>query len=598
MHRNPDLASRTAVASSTAIASRTAVAGSTAMAALLLATSATAQLPCFDSAPGTDLGLGDEMVAVSQPLGFVFPGPAGPVSSVSVSSNGFVWLGTNPATGCCHGDGAAFLAQGARIAIAWTDLAPGSVQMRTVAAAGGVPARAVITWRGVVENGQNVPFTAQLQLGSDGSIAMSWSDSVRVQQHAMLVGITGGGVVGSSAMDLSATLAGAVLDSGSAPVCLETFAPDRFDLAGRTLAFVPNGQGGYRITEEIRCRTASFVSLTRGCPSLPSVYERFAPGTLDLTNRALRFVPNGAGGYVVTSAPGTPDLSVLHNVVLTSGDQVARAQPLGFAFPHGGTQVTQIDISSNGCIYLAANTIADARGGEPSLSRFFAESPSIAALWTDLEPAGAGAVFCDAAAGSGRCFVTWYQLREAGSTLPPSVVQLVLEASGAWELRYSAVQSAALTVIVGYSAGNSAQDPGSVDLGTAVGLDTGPAGQPIVLAPASGQRPALGTTCLLDVRGIPAGSWFGALVIGTGRLQPTLDLANVGMPGCPLHVALAGSASRSFFPVGAQATIPLQIPLQPALIGVTVIAQAAVDAAGLNAAGLGVSNGGALSLGW
>lgn len=567
-----------------------------ATAALWFATVAAAQLPCFDSAPGTDLGLGDEMVAVSQPLGFVFPGPAGPVSSVSVSSNGFVWLGNNPATGCCHGDSAAFLAQGARIAIAWTDLAPGTVQMRTVAASSGRPARAVITWNLVVENGQNVPFTAQLQLASDGSIAMSWSDSIRVQQHTMLVGITGGGAPGFSATDLSATLAGAALDSGSAPICFEAFANDRFDLAGRTLAFAPNGQGGYLVTEQIRCRTASFASLGRGCPSRPAVYERFAPGALDLANRALRFAPNGSGGYVVTSAPGTPDLAVLHNVVLTSGDQVARSLPLGFAFPHGGSHVAQIDVSSNGCVYLVPGTIADARGGEPSLQRFFAESPSIAALWTDLEPAAAGAVFCDAPVGGGRCFVTWYQLREAGSVLPPSVVQLVLEASGCWELRYGAVQSAAMAAIVGYSAGNGTQDPGSADLGTAAGLDTGPAGQPVVLAPASGQRPAIGTAFSLDVRGIPVGSWLGVLVLGVPP-QLSVDLAAIGMPGCPLHVALVSSASRSFLPLGAQATIPLQIPLQPSLIGVTLIAQAAVDAASLNAAGLAVSNGGAVSIG-
>src|SRR5262245_58772527 len=77
--------------------------------------------PCFVTQFGTPLSLGDDQVAPNNALGFTFPGPAGPVASIDISSNGFVWLGSNSNHGCCHGAVPTLLTSMARIAPMWMD---------------------------------------------------------------------------------------------------------------------------------------------------------------------------------------------------------------------------------------------------------------------------------------------------------------------------------------------------------------------------------------------------------------------------------------------------------------------------------------------
>src|SRR5690348_10229483 len=59
-----------------------------------------AAAPCFESGYGANLHLGLDQVQVGTALGFTFPGPAGPVTSISISSDGFVWLGSNANAAC------------------------------------------------------------------------------------------------------------------------------------------------------------------------------------------------------------------------------------------------------------------------------------------------------------------------------------------------------------------------------------------------------------------------------------------------------------------------------------------------------------------
>src|SRR5262245_56850208 len=80
--------------------------------------------PCFVTQFGTPLNLGDDQVAQNNALGFTFPGPAGPIASIDISSNGFVWLGSNTNSACCNGDLPTFLTSMARIAPIWMDLNP------------------------------------------------------------------------------------------------------------------------------------------------------------------------------------------------------------------------------------------------------------------------------------------------------------------------------------------------------------------------------------------------------------------------------------------------------------------------------------------
>ena len=57
--------------------------------------------PCFESNLGTNLGLGDDQVSQGNALGFTFNGPGNTaVTAIDISSNGFIWLGSNPNSEC------------------------------------------------------------------------------------------------------------------------------------------------------------------------------------------------------------------------------------------------------------------------------------------------------------------------------------------------------------------------------------------------------------------------------------------------------------------------------------------------------------------
>ena len=72
------------------------------------------QAPCFEPLFGTNLALGDDTVALAQPLGFAFPVPGGTTSTttIGVSSNGFVWLDNSFDSGCCDGNESKFMSPG------------------------------------------------------------------------------------------------------------------------------------------------------------------------------------------------------------------------------------------------------------------------------------------------------------------------------------------------------------------------------------------------------------------------------------------------------------------------------------------------------
>src|SRR5262245_66603463 len=120
------------------------------LAAVVLAAGAAAQsAPCFETNFGVNIGAGDDTVSYNNLLGFSFPGPAGPVTSIDISSNGFVWLASSNDNGCCGGYLPSFLTGLPRIAVMWGDLNPGAagaVWFNTFPASGTQPARPGVTW--------------------------------------------------------------------------------------------------------------------------------------------------------------------------------------------------------------------------------------------------------------------------------------------------------------------------------------------------------------------------------------------------------------------------------------------------------------------
>ncbi len=120
-----------------------------------------------------NLLLGDD-IAVLQTLPFSFPYNGGLETSVYVSSNGFLTIGTtNPGSGCCTGNVAAMLAGAPRVSGWWEDLNPaagGAVFADTDPVSGDF----VVTWNGVFEFGTTSANTFQIALSPSGSITWRW----------------------------------------------------------------------------------------------------------------------------------------------------------------------------------------------------------------------------------------------------------------------------------------------------------------------------------------------------------------------------------------------------------------------------------------
>ncbi len=108
--------------------------------------------------------------------------------------------------------------------------------------------------------------------------------------------------------------------------------------------------------------------------------------------------------------------------------------------------------------------------------------------------------------------------------------------------------------------------------------------------------PIIGSTLLLTVSNIPAGSRGGVELIGL-VLNPGIDLGSLGMPGCFL-LTNQQLASVSFSPTRSTAAVSLPLPNDPALAGVVLAAQAATITPGINQLGVVTSNGVSLRLGF
>ncbi len=563
--------------------------------AAALASGLTAQgaltAPCYVS-PGTALGLGDDQVSQGNALGFTFAGPGGvSVTSIDISSNGFVWLGSDPNSACCNGTEPGFLAGLPRIAAMWTDLYPpgnGDVYFNTFPAAGSQPASAAVTWLDVPEIGQSTLQTVQLQLFADGSFLITFDGRVANVFHDALVGFTAGNGAAANAIDFAAITPSTPLDTSSNPSAYEIHSSS-FDLTGNGYAFLPNGTGGYLIFQQPGCTFANASSYGIGCPKPSTSYELFPTGnTFDLSNTAIDFFPNGSGGYI--AIPSTGFFTPAPTALTFSDDEVQGPFALPFNFPFPGGSTNAIDISSNGFVWLSTGNF-DPRccNGDPA--RFLADPASIAVLWQDLFPPGGGQVHFDVV-GTTEAHVTWANVPEFGTPGSSNTAQLTLRSDGSWRLSYGTCDNVNHDLLVGITQGTSTVDPGTTDYSTGV-FQVGNGGTPLRLTAAT--LPALGTTLQLDVDEVTAGSLIGVLILGFGQVNPGVDLTFLGMPDCSLYATLDTQVP---FPLaGPLTSLPIGIPATPTLAGFQFFSQAATFTPAANTFGFLSSNGVALTLG-
>ncbi len=548
---------------------------------------------CFISQFGTNLNLADDQVAQNNALGFAFPGPAGPVTSIDISSNGFVWLASSLDAGCCDGDVAVFLTGLPRIAPMWMDLNPsqaGQVWFNTIPAAGSQLAGAVVTWDGVPEFGDIVPMTIQLQLYADGSFSFFYHSSTYDNFHNVLTGVTQGNGAVANPIDFQTTTVGTPHLSGTNPTVheLQNFA---FDISDRMFVFIPNGTGGYIVIDRPTCPLANTTTFGLGCPKPGSAYEFFRmPNLIDLSNTAVDFLPVTGGGFV--GIPGAGFFTGYSGTLVFQDDQVQGPFALPFTFNYPGGSTNAISISSNGFIWLQpGNPNSRCCMGDPAW--FLSDPASIAALWMDLFPPGGGSMSFDVAPGNQEVHITWANVPEY-YTNPPQTAQITLRSNGSFRLAWGTVANTQHDVLVGFTMGNTTFDPGSSDFSVGP-VHIGAGGIPTSLRAQAGSRPAIGTTFTMEIDPT-LGSLIGIMVLGTAGFSPGIDLSVIGMNACELYASLDVLVTVPM--VGPPTPFPFVIPNSQAFVGTNIYAQAATLVPALNPLGMSSSNGLRMQLGF
>lgn len=99
----------------------------------------------------------------------------------------------------------------------------------------------------------------------------------------------------------------------------------------------------------------------------------------------------------------------------------------------------------------------------------------------------------------------------------------------------------------------------------------------------------IGTSINLNTSNIPANSGLGATIFGFAEITAGLNLVGLGMPDCFQYLSL--DASQIFIPAGGAGTQAFNIPNDPGLSGVIILAQSAAFSPGANALGVVTSNG-------
>ncbi|HEX6810724.1 MAG TPA: hypothetical protein VF384_03785 [Planctomycetota bacterium] len=562
-------------------------------AAILLHAPAIAQVanaPCFETSLGTNLNLLDDQVSPAQSLGFTFPGPGGPTTQVWVSSNGFVWMASSTDHRCCSADEQQFLADPASIAAMWMDFYPPGaapvvegVFFNAIPGTGTSPSRGVVTWYKVPEYG-GVPIeTVQIQMLSTGEIVI-WHDVNNGIDpntgHIALVGVTQGNNATANPINFMSLLGGPV-NTGTNPTAYEMFdplSPSTYDIGGRSFEFIPNGTGGYLIFERPGCRQARTAKYGTGCPRNGTVYEAFV-NNVDLANSSVRFINIGTG-YVAVPGGGF-DNGYLNAIPGVMDDSIHQGLALGFTFPFAGTTITTVDLSSNGYLWGASNPYSSYF---PVIDDFLTEDSRIAPFWRDLYAPGGGAIYWDTTPSF--AMATWVGVPNFPLQIPPApgnTFQVKLYPSGDIEFSYGSLDPQNPTTseitVVGFTEGNNAADPGSVDLSASVpGLPVGVAGAvPLDLDAATGSSPQLNSVFTMAVTEVPAGAIFGFMALSFGQLPTGVDLGIIGFPfGCMAYIDPTGSSILSFPAAPPTGNAALGIPNNPGLMGLEIFAQAFV----------------------
>ncbi len=345
---------------------------------------------------------------------------------------------------------------------------------------------------------------------------------------------------------------------------------------------------GTQVPSGVVTAQVATIGSSAGCGSCDAaVYETFAASGFDLDGRSLSLTYQ-AGGYRATS--GSLAFVPAAGTTLSLGDDTQTTVTLPFVLPYPGGSTNQLRVCSNGFVSAGDNGTAYV----PNVGDLLNGLPRWTAYWRDLNPGTGGQVRFDAQATVAR--LTWDSVYTYGTTTP-NTFQVTFHSSGNVDFVWSATdRTSSSQVLVGWSNGGGANDPGVSDLSAlptaGVGLCTASyAG----LQFQASARPVLGTSIQLVTSNIPSGAPFGSVLLSLTQSVPAQDLTQFGMPGCYGHVA--NGISHLFVLPGSSQAMNFAVPSATAFTGLVVFGQSFVFAPGLTPVGAIASNGLALLLG-
>lgn len=448
---------------------------------------------CFQTAGGTSIA--GSLIAITAfdppddegrspvtPLGFAFPmagSAAGSYTHCVIESNGLVYL-SNGGTPVFLGNYvygslanlAGAVGSGPRIAPFWRDnwAMPTGWDITTQAIPG-VSFR--VNWINTTNFNATSParsFSATLY--ATGEVDFSYDNFTITSSF---VGLSVGNGVGAAAAasDFAANPTG-----GTLGLIYEAFvSPASWDLSNRTVRFTPNGLGGWNVSTPCTSPAAGHATYGSGCyRASDSVYQRFATAAAAspvLSNTAITFTPTGAGAYTLTSGGALLPIGSVQAVptAVANGDDVIQTVPFTVGSFPGSTGLA---ICSNGHVALAAgnnptwNVTPSLLLNDPQTSFRSAH---------DMNPTlvGSGQILYEES--PALTMVTWDGVWDYGgtSTADANTIQMQFHASGQVVIAWGALSpigASTIGYVVGYSPGGASEDLGSIDLATSLPYTT------------------------------------------------------------------------------------------------------------------------------
>ena len=278
-------------------------------------------------------------------------------------------------------------------------------------------------------------------------------------------------------------------------------------------------------------------------------------------------------------------------VAVTLTDDSETIVTLSQPFPHTTGTTTSLAVCSNGYVSVATG---NGTAYTPTPGTLLGAPQT--GWWTqhDFNPAAAGSGQVKFEQIGGIAYVTWDNVYDFGGTTAANsnTMQYQFDCnSGIVHMIYGTMSSLGSTgFLVGYSPGGASLDPGNTDLSVALPGSLNLVGTDMAaLAMATSARPRIGTTLNITTSNILPGTFLGATLLGFGQINPGVDLAFLGAPGCAQY--LNPSTQIIFVSTGTSYNQPLTIPNNPSYVGLTLYGQGAAFTSGLNSLGVVLSNG-------